>query len=176
MPLKERFSILYNMVINHHTIMGQMTLDISSRRALTGNKFIDWHNLVAKKAHIHSSNKKDTFTWDLHKYGQFSVCFMHQYMLNLGVVFSFWGWKFWLNLKILLWYLQRGAILTKGNLAKRNWTGIKSIVSVTAMKQLSMWSIWRIVHIATGLTPPWSMSHMLGAGLLGKKKREKKIN
>jgi len=44
--------------------MGQMTLDISSCRALTGKRLIDWHNLVAKIAHIHLSNEKYTFTWD----------------------------------------------------------------------------------------------------------------
>jgi len=72
-PLKERFSILYNMILNHHTIMGQMTLDISSCRALTGKRLIDWHNLVAKIAHIHLSNEKYTFTWDYKVWSIFSM-------------------------------------------------------------------------------------------------------
>jgi len=50
---------------------------------------------------------------------------------------SIWKLKLSLKIKIFLWYLQRGVILTKDNLAKIRETGLvaKGIVSVIAMKQ-----------------------------------------
>jgi hypothetical protein len=36
-----------------------------------------------------------------------------------------WKLKVPLKIKIFMWYLQRGVILTKDNLAKRSWQGSK---------------------------------------------------
>jgi hypothetical protein len=32
-----------------------------------------------------------------------------------------WKWKIPLNIRIFLWFLQKGVVLTKDNLAKKNW-------------------------------------------------------
>jgi len=77
-----------------------------------------------------------------------------------------------------LWYLRRGAILTKGNLAKRNWTGTKSIVSVTAMKQLSI-ECHHVVHLENSSYRYWVNTTMIyvtyaRSWLIGEKKERKK--
>jgi hypothetical protein len=39
-----------------------------------------------------------------------------------------------LKTKIFMWYLKRGVILTKDNLARRNWNGIKHAIFVVSQK------------------------------------------
>jgi hypothetical protein len=126
-PLGEQFPNLYNIANYPHAtvanVMNQMALNIYFRRALIGDKLIAWYNLVAKIANHLLSQGKDIFTWDLHRYGQFLVRSMYEYMVNQGVPFNnkfIWELKIPLKIKIFLWYLQRGVILTKDNLTKRN--------------------------------------------------------
>jgi hypothetical protein len=38
-----------------------------------------------------------------------------------------WKMKIPLKTKVFAWYLRRGVILTKDNLAKRNWHGSKKV-------------------------------------------------
>jgi hypothetical protein len=67
-----------------------------------------------------------------------SIRSMYEYMINEGVPFNnkfIWKPKIPLKIKIFLWYLQRGVILTKDNLTKRTGLGVKSVVSVIVMKQ-----------------------------------------
>jgi hypothetical protein len=46
-------------------------------------------------------------------------------MTRVGVPFDISSWKVKVNLKIkiFLWFLRQGVILTKDNLAKRKWKG-----------------------------------------------------
>jgi hypothetical protein len=85
---------------------------------------------------------------------------------------------------ISLWYLQRGVILTKDNLTKRNWWGSQQcFASAIVMKQSNTFSlttkhakaIWRIVYLATGLTQPKTVTHMLGVWLYNLDKTKRMI-
>jgi hypothetical protein len=51
-----------------------------------------------------------------------------------------WKLKLPLHIKVFGWYLRRGVILTKDNLARRNWNGSKACVFVIRMKQLNTYS------------------------------------
>ena len=77
-PLREQFPNLFNIfnyprdiVVN---VMNKNPLNISFRRALTGDKLTSWHNLVAKISLQQLSQGRDSFTWDLHRHGCFIVC------------------------------------------------------------------------------------------------------
>ena len=161
-----------------------MPLNVSFRRALVGDKLIAWHNLVAKISGLQLSNGRDTFTWNLHRHDHFTVRSMYEFLINQGTPFGnkfIWKLKIPLKIKNFIWYLQRGAILTKDNLAKRNWTGSTKCCFCNCNETIKHLFfdcqhakiIWHIVHIATGLTPPKSISHMLGYWLTGVNKKDR---
>jgi hypothetical protein len=73
------------------------------------------------------TGEKDVFVWGLHSSGTFSVKSMYAALINNGVRVSqdLWQIKIPSRIKIFLWYLKRGVILTKDNLARQNWNGDK---------------------------------------------------
>jgi hypothetical protein len=80
-----------------------------------------------------------------------------------------------LKTKVFGWYLRRAVILTKGNLAKRNWHGNKSCVFChhdETIKHLFSQcrfarSIWSIIQLAFDLYPPRSVANIFGNWLHG---------
>ena len=128
-PLKDQFPNLYNIVHYPHdtvvNVIHQTPLNVSFWRALVGDKLIAWHNLVAKISGQQLSNGRDTFTWYLHRHGHSTVRSMYEFLINQGTPFQnkfIWKLKILLKIKIFIWSLQQGGILTKDNLAKKNWT------------------------------------------------------
>jgi hypothetical protein len=111
---------------------------------------------------------------------------MYQYLINHNTHFSnkfIWKLKIPLKIKIFLWYVQQGVILTKDNLAKRNWTGSQNCCFCDCQETIKHLffdcqrakTIWKIVHIATRLTPPRFTSHMFRRWLTGIVMEECKI-
>ena len=86
-----------------------------------------------------------------------------------------WKMKIPLKTKVFGWYLRRGVILTKDNLAKRNWQGSKSCVFChqnETIKHLFFQcrfarSIWSIIQVASNLYPPRSVTNIFGNWLHG---------
>ena len=74
---------------------------------------------------IDLSEEKDSFKWGLSKSGVFTVKSMYNYLINSGIKVSqeIWKTKIPLKTKIFMWYVKRGVLLTKDNLARRNWNG-----------------------------------------------------
>jgi hypothetical protein len=110
---------------------------------------------------------------------------MYQYLMNQGTPFTnkfIWNLRIPLKIKIFLWYIQRGVILTKDNLAKRNWVGSQKCCFCDCNETIKHLffdcqhakTIWRTVHVATGLTPPRSVTHMLKHWLTGIQNKDKK--
>ena len=68
------------------------------------------------------------FHWSLHSSGQFCVKSMYATLINNGVTLSqdIWRAKLPTKIKVFMWYLKKGVILTKNNLVRRNWHGDKS--------------------------------------------------
>ena len=80
-----------------------------------------------------------------------------------------------LKVKIFMWYLRRGVVLTKDNLARRNWKGSKKCSFCThdeTIKHLFFQckfarSTWSVIQIASNLYPPTSVTNIYGPWLDG---------
>jgi len=72
-----------------------------------------------------------------------------------------------LKIKIFLWFLKKGVILTKANLAKRNWNGSKAccFCSTPETIQHSFFNchyvsfLWRAVFVLFGINPARNTNH-----------------
>jgi hypothetical protein len=93
-----------------------------------------------------------------------------------------WKLKIPLRIKVFGWYLRKGVILTKDNLAKRNWHGSKKCVFChqnETIKHLFFQchfarSIWSVIQVASTLFPPCSITNIFGNWLNGINNRFKK--
>jgi hypothetical protein len=100
--------------------------NISFKRALVDVKLREWLELIGKINNVTLDQGRDMFRWDLNRTGTFSVHSMYLHLLNQHAPFRYnfiWKLKIPLKIKIFFWYLQRGIILTKDNLARKNWKG-----------------------------------------------------
>ena len=94
-----------------------------------------------------------------------------------------WKLKLPLKVKIFLWLLHRGVILTKDNLAKRNWHRSKQCCYYSNNETLKHLFfdchiarlIWRIIHTTFNLQKPDNISHMFGSWLQGVGWRQKNL-
>ena len=81
-----------------------------------------------------------------------------------------------------MWFLNRKVILTKDNLAKRNWNGNKcsSFCDNEETIQHLFFEcpfakiVWRIVHMSFNITPPKNVINLFGSWLNGIPKDELK--
>ncbi|WVZ92703.1 hypothetical protein U9M48_038749, partial [Paspalum notatum var. saurae] len=101
LALKDVYPNLFTIVRRKHAtvveVLRMNPYNVSFRKALTGNKFNEWHSLVARIASVNLQEGRNQFVWGLHGKGYFSISSMYKHL--------------------------RGVILTKDNLAKRNWKG-----------------------------------------------------
>ena len=86
-----------------------------------------------------------------------------------------WKIKVPLCIKIFMWFVHKGVILTKDNLMKRNWVGnprcyfcdqnetIKHLFLECPLAKL----LWRSIHIAFNIQPPMSINTLFGTWLNG---------
>ncbi|WVZ51124.1 hypothetical protein U9M48_002300 [Paspalum notatum var. saurae] len=77
-------------------VLSSSPLNIFFRIGLVGNKLLEWHNLITNLIHALISNGTN----------------MSQ---------EIWRLKIPLKIKIFLWFLKKGVLLTKDNLVRRNW-------------------------------------------------------
>ena len=101
---------------------------ITFRRALTGNKWDNWLHLVERLMQVNLTDEQDVFNWRLTSSDTFSVKSMYLDLLNGQTRFLrkyIWKIKAPPKIKSFMWFLYRKVILTKDNLAKRNWNGNK---------------------------------------------------
>jgi len=186
LPFKVKYPSFYNIVRDPHAtvakVMATSPLNVSFRRALVDNKLVEWHNLVAQIAYVEMVEGSDTFRWNLTKSGLYYVRSLYLHLINTQPPFQhkmIWKLKIPLKIKIFLWYLQRGVVLTKYNLAGKNWKGSQKCCGCKSDETIqhlfldcpyaSM--VWRIIFFATGLNPPRSISHMFGTWLNNQHKK-----
>jgi hypothetical protein len=128
--------------------------------------------LVAKIVNVQLTDQRDTFMWSLKQNGQFTIRSMYNALiaqLPAPRKNMIWKLKMPLKIKIFIWYLQKGVVLTKDNLARRRWKGSlkccfcnldETIQHLFFDCQLAT-VMWRIVHVSFNITPPMNIFHML---------------
>ena len=67
-------------------VLSTIPLNISFHRARVEDNLRAWHDLVSKLVLIQLTNDKDTFVWNLHSSGIFSVRSMYMSMIKGGIV------------------------------------------------------------------------------------------
>lgn len=124
------------------------------------NKLLEWKNIIARIVNNNLQDERDTFFWLLKNNGSFIVNFMYKYLLvNTHIIVSQKIWRFKILLEFFLW---SGVILTKDNLARRNWSGNKSCVFCCRDETTRHLFfdcayakfLWRAVYLVLGLRPP----------------------
>jgi hypothetical protein len=184
----DRYPNLYNIVQRKHVlvadVLSQVPLNISFRRALTGIKWTEWIHLCQRLFDIQLSQDRDRFIWDLAATGTFSVKSMYSDYMNDHVGFSrkyLWKLKIPLKIKIFMWFLNSKVLLTKDNLAKRNWDGCTKCCYCDSMETVEHLFIhcpfakiiWRMIYFAFNIHPPANITIMFGNWLNGVDKDNK---
>ena len=130
-PLMDQYPILYNIVrhqnVSIHDVMDNAPpINISFRRALVGNKWELWSHLCLRLMHFTLSDDTDCLQWKLTQNGIFTVKSMYEDLMNGHTRYLqkyLWKIKMPLKIKVFMWFLHRKVLLTKDNLARRNWHG-----------------------------------------------------
>jgi hypothetical protein len=182
-PLRDQYPALYSIVrYKSDTIAKVMATSppaVSFRRDLLGNRLNAWNTLQQRLESIQLSPGPDEFRWNLHSNGAFSVDSLYKAILQSDIPVDnnkkIWKMKIPLKTKNFAWYLRRRVILTKDNLARRNWHGSKMCVFChqdETIKHLFFQccfarSIWSIIQAASSLYPPTSVANVFGNWLHG---------
>jgi hypothetical protein len=149
-------------------------LNISFRRFLTRNNLVLWNDLVLRVTNVQLNDSDDVFKSNLHQNGQYSVHSLYLATINNGVVHTntrVWKMRIPLKIKIFMWYIQKGVVLTKDNLTMWNWKGNKNCSF--CMKNESIHHLfficyyvrflWGLTQISFGIPPPRDTKHMFGS-------------
>jgi hypothetical protein len=127
-PLMKSYPSLYSITRKKNVTVAQVLattpLGITFRRAVVGENWNKWLRLVEGVMGVQLTKNRDRFIWTRGK--TFSVqALYNDLVLEAGVPVdsSIWRVKIPLKIKIFLWYLRKGVVLTKDNLARRQWQG-----------------------------------------------------
>lgn len=154
--------------------LSRTTLNISFRRALVGDRLRLWLELVSKVLNVVLTMGNDSFVWSLKKDSIFTVKSMYTDLMQSNRLPSrdiVWKLKLPLKIKIYLWYLQKGVILTKDNLLKRRRNGGSNCCFCNEKETIQHLFfechvakfVWSTVFFAFGVKPPTSVIDMLGS-------------
>ncbi|WVZ90481.1 hypothetical protein U9M48_036780 [Paspalum notatum var. saurae] len=161
-PLKDQYPSLYNIARPKSITIAEATSSsppsICWRRQLYGTNLDIWNSLLSRLEGLELSQEQDAFYWNLTTNGKFSVKSHYA-----ALMFS---------------NTPNGVILTKDNLAKRNWQG--SLTCAFCHKEETInhlffecrlsRSVWSILQMATGINPPQnvilSVTHWLSSWVI----------
>ena len=188
--LKFQYHGLYKITRKKHVTIGEFLTTTQSntywRRTLFGSRLVAWNELLSRIANIHLTQDEDAFYWTLSKSGQFSVKSHYQALIRREVPNlnkRLWNLKAPLKIKIFLWYLRRGVILTKDNLARRNWHENKTCCFCHEDETIQHLFFecrfarmtWALIHMAFRISKPFNVSNLFGTWLSGFDRNIRKI-
>jgi hypothetical protein len=151
-------------------VLSHENLNLSFRRSIVGIKLVEWLTMIHLLATVNLTSMRDTFVWTAHRDGTFSTRSMYYNLIsipNFNRGCFLWKLKLPLNIKIFLWYLGRGLILTKDNLAKRRWQGSLKCSFCNQNIQHPFFdcciakTIWRIIYFTLKIDPPVNINHII---------------
>jgi hypothetical protein len=81
-----------------------------------------------------------------------------------------WKVRIPLKIKIFMWHVYKGVVLTKDNISKRNWNGSNQCsfccndgsIRHLFFDCLYARFVWDLVHITFGIWPPLNTNHLFG--------------
>ena len=135
-PLREQFPALYN-IVRHKSdtlakVLETFPPNVSFRRSLYGPRQASWNALLQRLATVQLTQGPNEFRWNIGISGNFSVDSMYKALIQPSTPVDsnkkIWKMNIPLKTKVFAWYLCQGVILTKDNLAKRNYHGSKKCV------------------------------------------------
>jgi len=186
--LQHRYPRLYSLTQRKNmtvaTVFSTVPLNISFRRGLYDDNLASWRTIVATIANTNFNENEDKFWWSLHQNKVFSVQSMYQAIICNGQIRQdklIWNLKLPLKIKFFFWYLKHGVVLTKDNLARRNWNGSKRCVFCSQDETIQHLFfdchyakfMWRAINFTFGLDVPKSVDHMCYGWLQGIQPRVK---
>ena len=174
-PLMQRFPELYRIVskrgVSVASVLNSTPLNVSFRRGLVGDRLNEWLKLVSLVLMVSLNNDKDSFIWQIKKNGVFSTQSLYRELMKRERISEnnvFWKAKLPLKIKVFLWYLKKGVILTKDNLVKRRWKGdtkcsfcgLEENIQHLFFDCRIARSVWNTLFITFNFQPPKSITHM----------------
>ena len=167
------FNIARRKDLSVASVFSLPTLSIDFRRSLTGNRWERWLDLVERLFNVGLTDQPDVFVWKLTDSGRFTVKSMYADFMNGHTAFLrkyIWKMKVPLKIKIFMWFVYKKVILTKDNLAKRNWNGCTKCVFCGMEETIHHLFItcpfariiWMIVQFAFNIAPPTNITNMFG--------------
>ena len=122
---------------------------------------------------VQLSNNPDKFVWNLTTSGIFSVKSMYLDMMDDDTRYLrkyLWKLKIPLKIKIFMWFLSNKVLLTKDNLAKRNWGGCQKCCFCDSLETTEHLFIscpfariiWRMIFFTYNMPPPTNITNMFG--------------
>jgi hypothetical protein len=127
-PLSHQYPALYNIVQHKHvlvsTVLASAPLNITFRRGLNDNKWLQWLHLCQRLMTINLTTEPDKFIWKLTDSGLFSVKSFYMDLMNGHAIYLrkyLWKLKIPSKIKKIMWFLSNKVLLTKDDLAKRKW-------------------------------------------------------
>jgi hypothetical protein len=119
-------------------VLENFSPNVEFRRSLIGLRQTSWQELLQRPELVQLTQEPDVFRWNLTGNGSFSVASMYNVLIRPELPVNnnskIWKMKIPLRTKIFAWYLRRGVILTKDNLAKRNWHGSKKVCLLSSRR------------------------------------------
>jgi hypothetical protein len=187
-PLSHQYPALYNITQHKNvlvsTVFATEPINISFRRGLNDNKWVQWLHLCQRLITIDLTTEPDKFIWKLTDSGIFSVKSMYLDWMNDHTVYLrkyLWKLKIPLKIKIFMWFLSNKVLLTKDNLAKRKWKGCQKCCFCDSIETVNHLFIecpftkilWRMMYLAYNIPPPANITNMFGRWLNGVRKEDK---
>jgi mannosylglycoprotein endo-beta-mannosidase len=179
--LMRSYPTLYNITRRKNVtvadVLNSVPLNMSFRRALVGGNLECWLRLVESIIPVQLNENNDVFVWNSNgKGGKFTVKAMYNELLREGRLpqkWVYWKAKVPCKIKIFIWYLCKGVTLTKDNLAKRKWKGDTKCCFCSSIESIQHLffdchmarSVWGVVHVTFGISPPLSFDHLCGSWL-----------
>jgi len=148
------------------------------RWSVIGERWDRWLHIVCRLMEVNLSDVPDTLQWKLSRSRVFSVKSMYTDLINTGTIprtVHIWKVKVPLKIKVFIWFVHKGVILTKDNLVKRKWEGSKrccfcdqdETIEHLFIKCPLAKLLWRTIHVTFNITPPRTISHLFDNWLTG---------
>jgi hypothetical protein len=129
-------------------------------------------------AHTRLNDAQDRFIWGLLQNENFSVKSMYSALIldkRVRYNMALWKLKVPFCIKFFMWYLKRGVVLTKDNLARRNWNRNKLCVFCSQPESIHHLFfnyyfakfLWRVVQVSLNIVIPMSVANIFDGWVTG---------